>query len=55
MSATATMKPRDLHRLGDEFVSIFISNQSFQSAQLAAGSCFAAVEHILDGQVTPDR
>uniref|UniRef100_A0A3B3BY58 Histone deacetylase 6 n=1 Tax=Oryzias melastigma TaxID=30732 RepID=A0A3B3BY58_ORYME len=51
MSATATMKPRDLHRLGDEFVSIFISNQSFQSAQLAAGSCFAAVEHILDGQV----
>ncbi|XP_023812883.1 histone deacetylase 6 isoform X2 [Oryzias latipes] len=51
MSATATMKPRDLHRLGDEFVSIFISNQSFQSAQLAAGSCFAAVEHMLNGQV----
>lgn len=51
MKATAEMKPRDLHKLGQEFNSIYINNQSFQSAQLAAGGCFNAVERILDGQV----
>ncbi|CAF88355.1 unnamed protein product, partial [Tetraodon nigroviridis] len=51
MRATATMKPRDLHRLGNEFNSIYINNQSFQSALLAAGGCFSAVEQILAGQV----
>ncbi|XP_041858832.1 histone deacetylase 6 [Melanotaenia boesemani] len=51
MKATAAMKPRDLHRLGEEFNSIFINNQSFQSAQLAAGGCFNAVDRILSGQV----
>lgn len=51
MKATADMKPRDLHRLGQEFNSIYINNQSFQSARLAAGGCFTAVERILDGQV----
>uniref|UniRef100_A0A1A8MBZ0 Protein deacetylase HDAC6 n=2 Tax=Nothobranchius pienaari TaxID=704102 RepID=A0A1A8MBZ0_9TELE len=52
MKATAEMKPRDLQRLGDEFNSIFINNQSFQCAQLAAGSCFNAVDSILSGQVS---
>ncbi|XP_040008234.1 histone deacetylase 6 [Xiphias gladius] len=52
MKATAVMKPRDLHKLGEEFNSIYINNQSFQSAQLAAGSCFSAVERILTGQVS---
>lgn len=51
MKATATMKPRDLHRLGYEFTSIFLSNESFLCAQLAAGSCFNAVDSILGGQV----
>ncbi|XP_035999577.1 histone deacetylase 6 isoform X1 [Fundulus heteroclitus] len=51
MKATAEMKPRDLHKLGNEFTSIFLSNQSFQCAQLAAGSCFSAVDSILTGQV----
>ncbi|KAM7405361.1 hypothetical protein PAMP_012629 [Pampus punctatissimus] len=51
MKATAVMKPRDLNKLGNEFNSIFINNQSFQSALLAAGSCFNAVESILTGQV----
>ncbi|XP_068454722.1 histone deacetylase 6 [Clinocottus analis] len=52
MKATAVMKPRDLHKLGHEFNSIFINNQSFQSALLAAGGCFAAVERVLTGQVS---
>lgn len=51
MCATATMKPRELHKLGDEFNSIYINNQSYQSALLAAGGCFSAVEQILAGQV----
>uniref|UniRef100_A0A669BCM5 Protein deacetylase HDAC6 n=1 Tax=Oreochromis niloticus TaxID=8128 RepID=A0A669BCM5_ORENI len=39
MKATAVMKPRELHKLGDEFVSIYLNQQSFQCARLAAGSC----------------
>ncbi|KAM6982513.1 histone deacetylase 6 isoform 2-T6 [Tautogolabrus adspersus] len=52
MKATAGMKPRDLNKLGNEFNSIFLNNQSFTSALLAAGSCFNAVESILTGQVS---
>ncbi|XP_038578558.1 histone deacetylase 6 [Micropterus salmoides] len=52
MKATAEMKPRDLHILANNFNSIFLNNQSFQSAQLAAGGCFNAVERILTGQVS---
>uniref|UniRef100_A0A3Q3WE58 Protein deacetylase HDAC6 n=1 Tax=Mola mola TaxID=94237 RepID=A0A3Q3WE58_MOLML len=52
MKATATMKPRDLNKLGAEFNSIYVNNQSFQSALLAAGGCFNAVEKILTGQVS---
>ena len=52
MKATAVMKPRDLHKLGSDFNSIYINNQSFQSALLAAGGCCSAVDHILTGQVT---
>uniref|UniRef100_A0A671XFY2 Protein deacetylase HDAC6 n=1 Tax=Sparus aurata TaxID=8175 RepID=A0A671XFY2_SPAAU len=51
MKATAAMKPRDLHKLGSDFNSIYINNQSFQSALLAAGGCCSTVEHILTGQV----
>uniref|UniRef100_A0A096LUY7 Protein deacetylase HDAC6 n=1 Tax=Poecilia formosa TaxID=48698 RepID=A0A096LUY7_POEFO len=52
MKATAEMKPRDLHKLGNEFTSIFFSNQSFQCSQLAAGSCFNVVDAILSGQLS---
>uniref|UniRef100_A0A3Q4MIL0 Protein deacetylase HDAC6 n=1 Tax=Neolamprologus brichardi TaxID=32507 RepID=A0A3Q4MIL0_NEOBR len=52
MKATAAMKPRELHKLGDEFVSIYLNQQSFQCAQLAAGSCLNALDQILCGQVT---
>ncbi|XP_051914295.1 histone deacetylase 6 isoform X2 [Hippocampus zosterae] len=51
MKSTSTMKNRDLHQLGQEFNSIYINNQSFKSALLAAGSCFNAVDHIMTGQV----
>uniref|UniRef100_A0A3Q2XFI4 Protein deacetylase HDAC6 n=1 Tax=Hippocampus comes TaxID=109280 RepID=A0A3Q2XFI4_HIPCM len=51
MKSTTTMKNRDLHKLGQEFNSIYINNQSFKSALLAAGSCFNAVDHIMTGQV----
>ncbi|XP_068188316.1 histone deacetylase 6 isoform X2 [Antennarius striatus] len=52
MKTTAVMKPRELHRLGAGFNSIYINNQSFQCAQLAAGGCLKAVERILTGQVS---
>ncbi|CAI5648701.1 unnamed protein product [Oreochromis niloticus] len=52
MKATAVMKPRELHKLGDEFVSIYLNQQSFQCARLAAGSCLSALDQILCGQVT---
>ncbi|CAJ1085668.1 histone deacetylase 6 isoform X1 [Xyrichtys novacula] len=52
MKSTAGMKPRDLHKLGNDFNSIFFNNQSFTSALLAAGSCFSAAESILMGQVS---
>uniref|UniRef100_A0A672IMT7 Protein deacetylase HDAC6 n=1 Tax=Salarias fasciatus TaxID=181472 RepID=A0A672IMT7_SALFA len=52
LTSTSTMKPRDLHKLSDKFNSIYINNQSFHCARLAAGSCFSAVEQILSGQVT---
>lgn len=45
------MKPRDLNRLGDEYNSIFISNESYTCALLAAGSCFNSAQAILTGQV----
>ncbi|KAM3872288.1 histone deacetylase 6 [Diretmus argenteus] len=51
IKATAVMKPRDLHRLADEHDSIFINNQSYQSALLAAGGCCSAAERVLTGQV----
>uniref|UniRef100_A0AAQ5ZG93 Protein deacetylase HDAC6 n=1 Tax=Amphiprion ocellaris TaxID=80972 RepID=A0AAQ5ZG93_AMPOC len=52
MKATAAMKPRELHKLGDEFNSIYINNQSFQSAQLAAGGCFNDVTGCIPVQVS---
>uniref|UniRef100_A0AAZ3NPH8 Protein deacetylase HDAC6 n=1 Tax=Oncorhynchus tshawytscha TaxID=74940 RepID=A0AAZ3NPH8_ONCTS len=39
IKATEGMKTRDLHRLGDEYNSIFISTESYRSARLAAGAC----------------
>uniref|UniRef100_A0A670JWF8 Protein deacetylase HDAC6 n=1 Tax=Podarcis muralis TaxID=64176 RepID=A0A670JWF8_PODMU len=51
VKSTAAMKPRDLHRQGDQYNSIFICASSYECARLAAGSAFSAVEAVLSGQV----
>ncbi|XP_029361795.1 histone deacetylase 6 isoform X2 [Echeneis naucrates] len=51
MRSTVLMSSRDLHRLGSEFNSIYINNQTHNSALLSAGSCCSAVESVLRGQV----
>ncbi|XP_067270492.1 histone deacetylase 6 [Pseudorasbora parva] len=48
---TEHMKPRELHRLGNDYNSIYINNESYTCALMAAGSCFNSVQAILTGQV----
>uniref|UniRef100_A0A670YHZ9 Protein deacetylase HDAC6 n=1 Tax=Pseudonaja textilis TaxID=8673 RepID=A0A670YHZ9_PSETE len=50
LKSTATMKPRDLHRQGDQYNSVYICASSYQCARLAAGSAFSAVEAVLSGK-----
>ncbi|MBN3319402.1 HDAC6 deacetylase, partial [Atractosteus spatula] len=49
--STQGMKPRELHRLGAEYNSIYISPESWGSARLAAGAGFSAAQAVLAGQV----
>lgn len=49
--STADMKPRDLHRLGSEYNSIFINPKSYDCARLATGCSFSAVEAVMTGKV----
>lgn len=51
IKTTETMKPRDLHRLGGEYNSIYINNESYKCARLAVGACFNAAQAVLTGQV----
>ncbi|CAL8253087.1 unnamed protein product [Arctogadus glacialis] len=51
MKATATLKSRDLHRLASEYNSVFLSQQSYSAALLAAGAAFNAAQGILTGQL----
>uniref|UniRef100_A0A8C2G9X6 Protein deacetylase HDAC6 n=1 Tax=Cyprinus carpio TaxID=7962 RepID=A0A8C2G9X6_CYPCA len=51
IKSTEHMKPRDLHRLGNDYNSIYICNESYTCALMAAGSCFNSVQAILTGQV----
>ncbi|XP_031422041.1 histone deacetylase 6 [Clupea harengus] len=51
IKGTEAMKPRDLHRLGGEYNSIFINNESYKCARLAAGACFNAAQAVLIGEV----
>ncbi|XP_066470093.1 histone deacetylase 6 isoform X2 [Tiliqua scincoides] len=51
VKSTATMKPRDLHRQGDQYNSIYICASSYECARLAAGSAFSAVQAVLSGEV----
>ncbi|XP_013927755.1 PREDICTED: histone deacetylase 6, partial [Thamnophis sirtalis] len=50
LKSTATMKPRDLHRQGDQYNSVYICASSYECARLAAGSAFSAVEAVLSGK-----
>ena len=51
MKATVVLKSRDLHRLASEYNSVFLSQQSYSAALLAAGAAFNAAQGILTGQV----
>ncbi|KAL8164265.1 UNVERIFIED_CONTAM: hypothetical protein K2H54_048358, partial [Gekko kuhli] len=51
VKSTATMKPRDLQRQGNQYNSIYICASSYECARLAAGSAFSAVEAVLSGKV----
>uniref|UniRef100_A0A8C2GWZ1 Protein deacetylase HDAC6 n=1 Tax=Cyprinus carpio TaxID=7962 RepID=A0A8C2GWZ1_CYPCA len=51
IKSTEHMKPRDLHRLGNDYNSIYICNESYTCALVAAGSCFNSVRAIITGQV----
>ncbi|XP_056410464.1 histone deacetylase 6-like [Hyla sarda] len=51
IEGSSRMKPRDLHRMGSEYNSIYINNRSYHSALLAAGSTFSVVEAVLKGEV----
>ncbi|XP_066436056.1 histone deacetylase 6 isoform X2 [Eleutherodactylus coqui] len=51
MEASARLKPRELHRMGAEYNSIYINSRSYHSACLAAGCTFAVVEAVLKGEV----
>lgn len=51
IKSTEHMKPRDLQRLGNDYNSIYISNESYTCALMAAGSCFNSVQAILTSQV----
>ncbi|XP_018608525.1 histone deacetylase 6 isoform X2 [Scleropages formosus] len=51
IKSSEEMKPRDLHKLGGEYNSIYISPESYKCALLAAGSCFNSAQAILTGQV----
>nr|XP_020832078.1 histone deacetylase 6 isoform X3 [Phascolarctos cinereus] len=49
--ATSGLKPRDLHREGESYNSIYISPHSFSCARLAAGAACSLVEAILAREV----
>jgi len=51
MKKTAAMKPRDLHRLASDYNSVFLNQQSYSAALLAAGAACNATRSILTGQV----
>ncbi|KAG7280860.1 hypothetical protein CRUP_010842 [Coryphaenoides rupestris] len=52
MKKTAAMKPRDLHRLASDYNSVFLNQQSYNAALLAAGAACNATQSILTGQVS---
>ncbi|XP_068104737.1 histone deacetylase 6 isoform X3 [Hyperolius riggenbachi] len=51
IESCSSMKPRDLHRIGEEYNSVYVHNKSYSSACLAAGSTFSVVEAVVTGKV----
>ncbi|CAL8237979.1 unnamed protein product [Merluccius merluccius] len=51
MKKTAGMKPRELHRLASDYNSVFLNQQSYSAALLAAGAACNAARSILTGEV----
>ncbi|XP_073496538.1 histone deacetylase 6 isoform X2 [Phyllobates terribilis] len=51
IEGSSRMKPRDLHKTGSEYNSVYINNRSHHSACLAAGSTFSVVEAVVKGEV----
>ena len=45
------MTNRDLYKEGEELDSVYLSNDSFRSAKLAAGSLLAITEEVLTDRV----
>lgn len=52
MKSSCEFKPRELYKMGEEFNSVYLNNQSYTCALMAAGGCFRAVEAVLSGQVS---
>ena len=46
------MTNRDLYKEGEELDSVYLSNDSFRSAKLAAGSLLAITEEVLTDRVS---
>nr|XP_033779735.1 histone deacetylase 6 isoform X2 [Geotrypetes seraphini] len=51
LQSTTDMKPRDLHRKGNEYNSIYLNSKSYACALLAAGCTFSAVEAVVTRKV----
>uniref|UniRef100_H3AE47 Protein deacetylase HDAC6 n=1 Tax=Latimeria chalumnae TaxID=7897 RepID=H3AE47_LATCH len=51
IKSSVDMKPRDLHRLSNEYNSIYICPKSYECALLATGSTFNVVEAVVTGKV----
>ena len=45
------MTNRDLYKEGEELDSVYLSNDTFRSAKLAAGSLLAITEEVLTDRV----
>ncbi|XP_025069468.1 histone deacetylase 6 isoform X3 [Alligator sinensis] len=51
LRATVGLRPRELHRAGSRYNSVYMCGESFEAACLAAGCVLSAVDAVLAGQV----
>ena len=45
------LKSRDLYKIGDQGDSIYVNNETFRAAKLAAGSLLAVTDEVLSDRV----